>query len=105
MPVAVATRVASDTFGNTPHIFHFYELISLALFSVWRFGIVPGRAPPLARDVSLFFVVQYALWVSADVLILSGIDLAYLFRIVPNVTYYGLFVPFVLLRSSRDLRS
>jgi len=103
--VAIATRVAPVTFTNARHIFLFYECISLALFSLWRFAIVPRGAPSLARDVSLFFVAQYALWVSADVLILSGIDLAYLFRIIPNATYYGLFVPFVLRRSMRDLRS
>ncbi len=104
LAVAVATRVAPATFSNTRHIFLFYECISLALFSAWRFAIVPRRDSTLARDVSLFFVVQYAMWVCADVLILSGIDLAYLFRIVPNATYYGLFVPFVLRRAPRDLR-
>lgn len=109
--VAVAKTAAPATFNNTRHIFLFYELVSLALFVAWRFVMVPRRAPGvsapaavLAREASLYFVVQYALWVSSDVLILSGVDLAYLLRIVPNLTYYGLFVPFVLLRSPRELK-
>lgn len=109
--VAAATKVAPETFAHRRKVFLFYELISLALFGLWRFALVPRRAPALdpraarlARDVAAFFVVQYALWASSDVLILAGVDAAYLLRIVPNVLYYGLFVAFVLVRAPRDLR-
>lgn len=103
--VAVATRVAPTTFATTRNVFLFYESVSLALFALWRWALVPREAPSLAREVALYFVVQYAMWVSADVLILSGIDLAYLLRIAPNLSYYGLFVPFVLRRAPRELRA
>lgn len=103
--VAVATRVAPGSFAATRNIFLFYELLSLALFSLWRFALIPRRAPELARDVATFFLVQYALWASSDVLILSGVEPAYLLRIVPNVLYYGLFVAFVAWRAPRDLRA
>ena len=106
--VAVATRLAPATFATTRNVFLFYEIVSLALFGLWRFGLLARRAPTppltLARAVATFCLAQYALWVSADVLILAGIDLAYLLRIVPNVLYYGLFVAFVLWRAPRDLR-
>ncbi len=107
--VAVATRLSPAVFPSTRHVFLFYESLSIALFALWRFAIVPRLAPcpeaSLARDVSTFFLVQYALWASSDVLILSGIDLAYLLRIVPNVLYYGLFVAFVAWRAPRELRA
>lgn len=106
--VAVATRLTPAVFPSTRHVFLFYESLSIALFALWRFAIVPRLGPSapasLARDVATFFLVQYALWASSDVLILSGIDLAYLLRIVPNVLYYGLFVAFVAWRAPRELR-
>lgn len=109
--VALGTRVAPFTFATTRNVFLLYEVISLGLFGLWRFTIVPRREPALpsprvalARDVSTFFAAQYALWASSDVLILAGVDVAYLLRIVPNVLYYGLFVAFVLWRSPRGLR-
>lgn len=104
LAVALVTRVAPGSFASTRNIFLFYELLSLALFALWRFALIPRSAPSLARDVATFFLVQYALWASSDVLILSGIEPAYLLRIVPNVLYYGLFVAFVAWRAPRDLR-
>ena len=111
LAVAAATRVAPATFAATRHVFLLYELLSLGLFAAWRFALVPRRAASLpapaarlALDVATFFLIQYALWVSADVLILAGVDLAYLLRIVPNALYYGGFVAFVLWRAPRDLR-
>lgn len=108
LAVAAATRLAPTTFATTRNVFLFYEVVSLALFGLWRFGLLARRTPTpaltLARAVATFCLAQYALWASADVLILSGIDLGYLLRIVPNVLYYGFFVAFMLWRAPRDLR-
>lgn len=54
------------------------------------------RAPrdAASRALRRFELVQYALWASADVLLLSGIEVGYALRIVPNVLYYAAFVPF-----------
>lgn len=111
LAVAAATRVAPATFGPTRHVFLFYEALSLGLFAAWRFALLPRRARSLAapelglaRAVAAFFVAQYALWVGCDVLILAGVDLAYLARIVPNALYYGAFVAFVAWRAPRGAR-
>ena len=107
--LASPSRHSPSVFASGRHVFLFYESLSIALFALWRFAIVPRLGPSasasLARDVATFFLVQYALWASSDVLILSGIDLAYLLRIVPNVLYYGLFVAFVAWRAPRELRA
>lgn len=111
LAVAAATLVAPATFAARRHVFLFYELVSLGLFAAWRLAIIPRRAPAtdppaagLARDVAGFFVALYALWITSDVLILSGVDLAYLLRLAPNVLYYGCFVAFVAWRAPRGLR-
>ena len=112
LAVAAATRVAPATFAATRHVFLFYELVSLGLFAAWRLVLIPRRAAAtdapaaaLARDVAAFFLVQYALWITSDVLILSGVDLAYLLRLAPNVLYYGCFVAFVAWRAPRGMRA
>lgn len=112
LAVAAATLVAPATFAATRHVFLFYELVSLGLFAAWRLAILRRRAPAtdapalgLARAVAHFFLAQYALWVTSDVLILSGVDLAYLLRLAPNVLYYGCFVAFVAWRAPRGLRA
>lgn len=111
LAVAAATKLFPLTFGPTRHVFLFYEVVSLGLFLAWRLALDARRAPTpdpralaLARDVATFFVVQYALWITSDVLILAGVEAAYLLRVVPNVLYYGLFVAFVARRAPRDLR-
>lgn len=48
------------------------------------------RAAPWLRGVGRFVLLYYGLWAAADgILILTGSDLGYLLRIVPNVLYYG----------------
>jgi hypothetical protein len=45
---------------------------------------------PWVRAVSRFVIAYYALWATADLIILgTGSDLGYLLRVVPNVLYYG----------------
>jgi hypothetical protein len=38
-------------------------------------------------------------WASCDVLILCGVEIAHVLRIVPNLLYYGVFLPFVFFRA------
>jgi hypothetical protein len=98
----VLMRVAPSLFASPRWIFLVYEALFVVLAVVMRFAIVPRRlsgATPAVRDwlvrISTFELVQYALWVAADVVILSGIEAGFLLRIVPNVLYYAVFVPFV----------
>jgi hypothetical protein len=47
------------------------------------------------RRALLFAVAYYGLWASSDVLILLGVDHAWLLRAVPNQLYYAFWTPFV----------
>jgi hypothetical protein len=62
---------------------------------------VPAAEPRLAnylRSVLVYVAVYYALWATADVLILAGVDLGWALRIIPNQLYYALWVPFAYAR-------
>jgi hypothetical protein len=82
-----------------------YEVMFLVVALVMRFVVLPRRlggakAPSAAvrrwiLGVASFEIVQYALWVLADVLLLSNVEVAYLLRLVPNALYYAAFLPFV----------
>ncbi|MEJ7733130.1 MAG: hypothetical protein WKG00_28530 [Polyangiaceae bacterium] len=79
-----------------------YELMFLVVALVMRFVVLPRRlvrvGAPVRRwvlGVASYEIVQYALWAMADVLILSGVEVAYLLRLVPNSLYYAFFLPFV----------
>ena len=49
-------------------------------------------------EVLAYAALYYALWASADVLILLGVEAGWLLRILPNQLYYAFFVPFAYLR-------
>jgi len=101
---SVLQAVAGPLPGQT--IWLLYELAFLAL-ALWlrkaalARWVGPGRAPRLAylRSVATYVAGYYALWVTADVLILIlGLDAGWLLRIVPNQLYYSFYVPFVFFR-------
>jgi hypothetical protein len=83
-----------------------YEVCFLALALYLRARVVPwwvgrGRPARLAylRGVTAYVAAYYALWATADVLILlGGLDAGWLLRVVPNQLYYAFFVPFVFFR-------
>ena len=80
-----------------------YECVFLGLALGLRVWLVerrvPGDSPRLRaylRALLAFVALYYALWASADALILGvGLDLGWALRIVPNQLYYGLWIPFV----------
>jgi len=58
-----------------------------------RVGAERGAVRRYVRAVLGFVAGYYALWALADVLILSGRDGGWGLRVVPNLLYYGVFVP------------
>ena len=54
------------------------------------------------NGLSSFVTVQYLLWASADVMILSGLDMGYALRLVANTLYYAAFVPFAWLMAPKN---
>lgn len=103
--VPIASTIVRQTagFSDERKTFLVYELMFFVLALVMRFAVLPKRlaaAKPEIRAwverVTHFEIVQYALWATADVLILSGVgEPGFLLRIVPNVFYYGVFLLFV----------
>lgn len=95
---AVAIRSFPDAFVEPRRIYLVYE----AAFVLLASGLLAVRYPRTWVATSLvgFFVVQYALWVASDVLILSGASAAFGLRLVPNAMYYGLFLIFAARRTS-----
>lgn len=87
-----------------------YELAFLALALVLRGRFVPrwtADRPELRdglRRVLAYVALYYALWASADVLILyAGLDAGWLLRVLPNQLYYAFFVPFAWFVLSKTL--
>jgi hypothetical protein len=56
------------------------------------------------RQLTVYAMVYYFLWATADVLILSGVDVGFALRIVPNQLYYALFLPFAYWSAPHRLR-
>ena len=76
-----------------------YEIVCLVVLALYvKLGAREGDDDDVATGNRLvgFFMVQYALWIVADALILyaPGLrELGFGLRLVPNVMYYGVFVP------------
>ncbi len=89
-----------------------YESFFFALALALRLLVLPRRlkaSPPPVRAwlsrITLFEILQYGLWIAADLLLLAGIKPAFGVRLLPNIMYYALFLPFVLLTAPPEERS
>jgi hypothetical protein len=70
--------------------FLIYEVAFLCLTGALLRWHPSARETPWIRSVSRFVVLYYGLWAAADTLILlTGSDLGFLLRVVPNLLYYG----------------
>jgi len=89
-----ATAALRAALGDVPPttIWIVYESAFAALAVVLRV-----RASRYCRAVLAYVAVYYALWATADVIILAGIDAGWVLRIVPNQLYYAFWVPFAEL--------
>lgn len=92
------TSISSDT--RTTYLT--YEALFLGFLLVYGF-VLRRRSTPLERRLFLFELVQYVAWASLDVLLLTvKADVLHLFRIVPDVLYYVVFIPFAIRTRARD---
>ncbi|MBX3252407.1 MAG: hypothetical protein KF901_34855 [Myxococcales bacterium] len=95
-------RALVPSIAATPRLTYLvYELIFLVVLAGWYLGRArrwSGARRVFASRLAAFFALQYALWAGADVLLLAtSADLGYGLRMAPNVLYYVLFVPYVLM--------
>lgn len=97
---ALTLKVFPQFFPEKRHIFLVYE----AEFVVLACALLVTRYARTWKATSVlgFFLVQYALWVLSDVLILSGAQWAYWLRLVPNALYYGLFLLFAARQENQS---
>lgn len=80
----------------------FPHLSERILFLAYELGLLVvvlldyrrGIRDRVSRALFRFEMVQYALWVAADLLLLAKIDAGYGLRVLPNLLYYTAFVPF-----------
>lgn len=94
---AIAIRAFPEAFVEERRIYLVYEAAFEVLGCVL---LLSGYARSwVATSLLGFFVVQYALWVASDVLILAGQTWAYGLRLIPNAMYYGLFLGFAARRA------
>jgi hypothetical protein len=99
----------ASAFEEPRHTFLAYELLFFLMATVFRFLLLPRRTMPSEHRTWLMAVagygmLYYALWASADVLILSGLDLGFGLRVLPNLLYYGGFLPFVYWTAPASLK-
>ena len=92
----VLAALPADMAGGRT-LFLAYEACFALLTLVVTFAVLPRRTEGRrwAQRVTWFVCAYYALWASADVIILSGSDLGFLVRVVPNVLYYGGLIAFM----------
>ncbi|MDJ0852320.1 MAG: hypothetical protein QNK04_28455 [Myxococcota bacterium] len=72
-----------------------HEVAFLALALALRSRLPEGPHRAFLRGALAYVAAYYALWASADVLILAGLDAGWALRVVPNQLYYAFWVPFV----------
>lgn len=86
----VALSLLPESLNSSRVLFLVYE-VSFVLLTLTLIRVHPrARSIPWIRSVSQFVVFYYALWASADlVILLTDSDLGFALRVVPNVLYYG----------------
>jgi hypothetical protein len=105
-------RILPATFDGGRATYLAWELGFIALVAVLSSSVFARRLAPVPApirrwlfEVTRFELVTYALWALADIAILAGaVQAGFALRIVPNLLYYGFFLPFVAFRAPREVR-
>lgn len=105
----VLTRVV-PAMQNDRVLYMVYEAVmGCIVLGLDRFRYASGDAAPEIRQwvhrVSLLFATLYFGWAASDLAILIGIEAGHLLRVVPNVLYYGAFLPFVFATAPESIRA
>lgn len=94
-----------DIPGQTLWLVHETAFLALALWM--RAVLVPRLAAEepsghrrFLRRALAYAALYYALWISADLLILADFDAGWALRLVPNQLYYAFWTPFVFFAFS-----
>lgn len=106
---AVPRALWPSAFADSRRVFLVYELmffgVALLALALTRRRHPPGPSRAWLTRLCAFELVQYGLWATADMILLSsGADAGFALRLVPNVMYYAAFVPFVMLTAPEEAR-
>lgn len=111
MPAAsgVLTRVV-PAMQNDRVLYLVYEAVMGCVvlgLDRWRYRAhdMPVAIRAWVHGVSVLFATLYFGWALADLVLLLGFELGHLLRVVPNVLYYGAFLPFVFLTAPASVRT
>ncbi|CAN5212379.1 hypothetical protein BH09MYX1_BH09MYX1_53870 [soil metagenome] len=89
-------RATTSISNDTRTTYLTYEALFLGFLMIYGF-VLRRRKSLLERRLFAFELVQYVLWASLDVLLLATkADVLHLFRIIPDVLYYVVFIPFAI---------
>lgn len=96
-------------FYDIRHTYLAYECLFVVWLLSYRFWLQRSRViPEVIRawldQLTHYALTYYGLWAIADLFILSGADAGYGLRVVPNLLYYALFVPFVWWSAPQELK-
>jgi len=103
--LALGLLVATGGTISMRIVFLFFECVFFTLMLVYLFVMLPKRrvAAPETQSfllaITRFELLQYALWILADILLMSGQSWALTIRLAANIFYYSLFLPFVWWRA------
>ena len=101
VPVATGLLYAPVWLGLVEAPGQVLWLVYETLFAALALWLRARAESPAIRAILLYAFAYYALWAAADVLILAGVDAAWLLRAVPNQLYYSFYVPFAWWRCGR----
>lgn len=109
LAVPILTGIGSKTIsalGDARVLYLVYELLLFLLVLVLQWRVYAKRPTEeeqrvFVRRLSLFILVQYAGWALADIVILAGAEAGHGLRMLPNILYYALFLPFVYATAPR----
>lgn len=105
----VLVQVFPGAFADARLTYLVYEVLFLVLAAYFFFVRIPACAKhqenkTWLRSLSGYVMAYYSLWALADVLILSGLDAGYALRVIPNLLYYGIFLPFAFFRAPEAIK-
>lgn len=109
--IAQLLRVFAPSLSHGRWLFLSYECVAVVAWTLYftlRVCRSLAMAEPAfarwAKGIFAFVLVQYLLWAAADVVILSGADVGYGLRLIPNIMYYAVFLLFVWRRAPEGVR-
>ncbi len=96
-------RLFPEQFVSPHQMYMVYELcffLLVIVFLLFRVRRFEQSARSYKSELCFYALGYYGLWALADQIILTWGDIGFALRVVPNLLYYSLFLPFAYARSN-----